>query len=119
MNGELYGRVTSVPWGMVFPSGGTEPRHPSQLYEAFLEGIILFALLNLISHKEKYMERAGLLTGIFMVGYALARGAIELVRQPDAHIGFLTGGLTMGQWLSIPIFLFGSYLIFRPHKSDT
>ena len=119
VNGELYGRVTDVPWGMVFPAGGTDPRHPSQLYEAFLEGFILFVILKLFSQKEEYIERAGLLTGIFMVGYALARGAVEFVRQPDAHIGFLTGGLTMGQWLSIPIFLFGLYLIFRPQKSDT
>ena len=119
INGELYGRVTTVPWGMVFPSGGTEPRHPSQLYEAFLEGIVLFVLLYLIAQKEEYRERTGLLTGIFMVGYSGARGFVELVRQPDAHIGILIGGMTMGQWLSVPVFLFGLYLIFRPHKPDT
>ena len=101
---------------MIFPSGGSEPRHPSQLYEAFLEGVVLFVVLYVLSRNEKFCKQAGLLTGIFMVGYAVARGAVELVRQPDPHLGILTGGLTMGQWLSIPVFLFGLYLILRPNK---
>ena len=116
INGELYGRVTNVPWGMVFPLGGPEPRHPSQLYEAFLEGAVLFALLYILSRNDKVRARPGLLTGIFMLGYAAARGLVEFIRQPDQHIGVLAFGLTMGQWLSIPILLFGLYLVFRSHK---
>ena len=117
INGELYGRVTNVPWGMVFPLGGPQPRHPSQLYEAFLEGAVLFALLYALSRNDKVRARPGLLTGIFMLGYAGARGLVEFFRQPDQHIGVLAFGLTMGQWLSIPILLFGLYLVFRSHKT--
>ncbi len=117
INGELYGRVTDVSWGMVFPGGGPDPRHPSQLYEAFLEGIVLFVVLNLLARNEKIRNRPGLLTGLFMLGYAAARGSVELVRQPDAHLGVLAFGMTMGQWLSIPVLLFGLYLLFRPHKA--
>ena len=116
INGELYGRVTNVPWGMVFPLGGPEPRHPSQLYEAFLEGAVLFALLYILSRNDKVRARPGLLTGIFMLGYAAARTG-GIFRQPDQHIGVLAFGLTMGQWLSIPILLFGLYLVFRSHKT--
>ena len=119
INGELYGRVTSMPWGMVFPGSGSEPRHPSQLYEAFFEGIILFFLLFMLSRNQKINNRSGVLTGIFLVGYAVARGAVELFRQPDAHLGLLAGGMTMGQWLSIPVFVCGLYLICRPHKTAT
>ena len=118
INGELYGRATNMPWGMMFPEGGTEIRHPSQLYEAILEGIILFALLYFLSRKDKIRDRQGLLTGVFMVGYAIARSAVEFVREPDVHLGLLPGGLTMGQWLSIPVFVFGLYLVFRPHKTE-
>ena len=102
--------------GYDFSSGGSEPRHPSQLYEAFLEGLVLFVVLYVLSQNENIRKKAGLLTCIFMVGYAVARGAVELVRQPDSHLGILTGGLTMGQWLSIPVLLFGLYLILRPNK---
>ena len=96
------------------------PRHPSQLYEAFLEGVVLFVLLYALSRNNRYQERKGMLTGVFMTGYALARGVVEMVRQPDAHLGILAGGLTMGQWLSIPVLIFGLYLIFRPksQRSD-
>ena len=118
INGELYGRVTNLPWGIIFPSGDNEPRHPSQLYEAFLEGVVLFVILYFLSRNGHVRERTGLLTGIFMTGYAAARGAVEFVRQPDAHLGLLAGGLTMGQWLTIPIFLFGLYLIFRSHRTS-
>lgn len=118
INGELYGRVTGAPWGMVFPAGGPEPRHPSQLYEAFLEGAMLFAFLYILSRNEKIRARPGMLTGIFMLGYGSARGLVEFVRQPDVHLGVLAFGLTMGQWLSIPVLLFGLYLVFRPHKTN-
>ena len=113
INGELFGRIAEVPWAMVFPRGGPEPRHPSQLYEAALEGIVLFVLLFFLRRREDLRRRAGLLTGVFLTGYGLARFIAELFRQPDEHIGFLLGGTTMGQWLSAPMLAVGLYLILR------
>lgn len=117
INGELYGRVTDSPWGVVFPTGGPLPRHPSQLYEAGLEGLVLFGVLFWLSRIEAIRTRPGVLTGVFMLGYSVARALVELVREPDAHIGFLSGGTTMGQLLSIPVLLFGIYLVLRPRRT--
>ena len=117
INGELYGRVSDVPWAMVFPTGGPLPRHPSQLYEAVLEGALLF-LIILVLRKSDLSDKPGFLTGVFLVGYAAARGFVELFRQPDAHLGFLIGGSTMGQLLSVPMVLIGIYLILRPSLSS-
>jgi phosphatidylglycerol:prolipoprotein diacylglycerol transferase len=117
VNGELFGRVTDVPWGVVFPHGGPAPRHPSQIYEAILEGLILFLILYVLSRNEKIRNRPGVLSGVFFLGYSAARAIVEIFRQPDAHIGFLAGGLTIGQILSVPVLLFGLYLIFRPQKA--
>ena len=116
INGELFGRVTNVPWAMTFPHGGPLPRHPSQLYEAVLEGIVLFALLSWLAWKKGALQKPGLLTGVYLLGYALARVSIEFVRQPDAQIGFLPLGTTVGQWLSVPMLLGGMYLIWRAQK---
>ena len=113
INGELYGRVGDVPWAMVFPRGGPLARHPSQLYEAALEGVVLFAILYLLSRREAIRRRFGLLSGIYLIGYGLARALVELFREPDAHIGFLGAGLTMGQVLSLPLLAVGLYLVFR------
>lgn len=104
INGELWGRVTDLPWGMVFPGGGPLPRHPSQLYEAALEGLLLFIILYVL-HRRKVAE--GVPFFCFFIGYGLFRFLIEFVRQPDAHLGFLWGGATMGQLLSLPMILFG------------
>jgi len=104
INGELWGRVTDQPWGVVFPGGGPLPRHPSQLYEAVLEGLVLFIILYLL-HRRKAAE--GVPFFCFFIGYGLFRFLIEFVRQPDAHLGFLWGGATMGQLLSLPMFFFG------------
>jgi phosphatidylglycerol:prolipoprotein diacylglycerol transferase len=112
-NGELWGRVTDVPWAMVFPHGGPEPRHPSQLYQAFLEGLCLFALLMLLVRIPAIRARPGLLSGVFLVGYGIARLVGELFRQPDAHLGFLFAGATMGQLLSLPMVAAGLWLILR------
>ena len=117
INGELYGRVTDVPWGMVFPGGGDLPRHPSQLYEALLEGLVLFLVLFAVSRSERIRMKTGMLAGIFVIGYAAARGLVELVREPDAHLGFLLGGATMGQLLSIPVLLLGVYLVIRAQRA--
>jgi phosphatidylglycerol---prolipoprotein diacylglyceryl transferase len=106
VNGELWGRPTDVPWAMVFPGGGPLARHPSQLYEAGLEGIVLFIVLALLV-RAGALKRPGLTIGAFAVGYAIARTFCEFFREPDVQLGFLWGGLTMGMLLSIPLFLVG------------
>ena len=116
INGELFGRESDVPWAMVFPRGGADPRHPSQLYEAALEGLVLFVVLHLLWRRETLRLRPGLLSGAFLVGYGLARGVVELYRQPDLQIGLLAGGTTMGQWLSLPMVAGGLYLIGRARQ---
>ena len=117
INAELFGRTSDVAWAMVFPGGGPYPRHPSQLYEALLEGALLFLVLAILVRKEPFRLRRGTLFGLFLIGYGCARAIAELFRQPDAHIGFLAAGLTMGQLLSVPVFLFGLYLLVRAKKS--
>jgi phosphatidylglycerol---prolipoprotein diacylglyceryl transferase len=116
INGELYGRPADVPWAMVFPGGGPSPRHPSQLYEACLEGILLFLVLAWFARKPEWRARPGRVGGIFLTGYALARIVAEIFREPDAHLGFLLGGTTMGQLLSLPMLLAGCYLIVSGAK---
>jgi phosphatidylglycerol---prolipoprotein diacylglyceryl transferase len=106
INGELWGRPSDVPWAMVFPNGGPVPRHPSQLYEAALEGIVLFAVLNLLVRLGA-LKRPGVVTGCFAFGYGVARITCEFFREPDAQLGFLWGGLTMGMLLCIPLMLAG------------
>lgn len=114
INGELWGKATGLPWGMVFPGAGPMPRHPSQLYEALLEGLALFVALWLYSAKPR---RVGAVSGFFAVGYGVARFMVEFVRVPDAHIGYLAfGWLTMGQLLCLPLILFGLWLLLRPEK---
>src|SRR5579871_2504606 len=115
INDELWGRVTDVPWAMVFPNGGPVPRHPSQLYEAFFEGIVLFLLL-LAAERRGARRRPGLMTGLFLAGYAAARMSGELFRQPDAQLGFLIFGTTMGQLLSLPLLVAGLWLIARARR---
>lgn len=116
INGELFGRVSDMPWAMVFPHGGPEPRHPSQLYQAGLEGLLLFAVLAWLTLAAGAHRRTGLLTGTFLAGYGLARIIGEFFRQPDAHIGFLSGGATMGQWLSLPMIVAGLWLMVRARR---
>lgn len=106
INGELWGRPADVPWAMVFPNGGPVPRHPSQLYEAGLEGLLLLIVLA-VAIRKGALKRPGLIIGLFAVGYALARSFCEMFREPDAQLGFLFGGLTMGMLLSLPLFLAG------------
>ncbi len=116
INGELFGRPTDVPWAMVFPHGGPVPRHPSQLYEAFLEGIVLFVILWLLFRREEIRRRPGLIGGVFLAGYGLARITAEFFREPDANLGFLFGGLTMGMILSLPLIALGLWLIVRARR---
>lgn len=113
INGELYGRITDSPWGMVFPNGGPSPRHPSQLYEAFLEGIVLFLILSYGALYTSWPRRRGFLTGLFLTGYGTARIIAEGYREADAFIGYFPGGLTMGQLLSFPLLILGIFLCGR------
>jgi phosphatidylglycerol---prolipoprotein diacylglyceryl transferase len=113
INGELFGRASDVPWAIVFPHGGPQPRHPSQLYEAFLEGIVLFILLNALERMTPIRQRPGALAGVFLIGYGLARMTVELFREPDAFLGYLFFGATMGQILSLPFVLAGLFLVIR------
>jgi phosphatidylglycerol:prolipoprotein diacylglycerol transferase len=114
VNSELWGRVAdpSLPWGIVFPNGGPLPRHPSQLYEAFLEGIVLFTLLAVMIRMGA-LKKPGLILGSFITFYALARITGEMFREPDPQLGFLWGGLTMGMLLSVPMIFAGIVLIIR------
>lgn len=112
INGELWGKATTLPWGMVFHGAGPLPRHPSQLYEAMLEGLILFTAIWIYSGKPR---KPGAVSGFFAIGYALARIIVEFVRVPDAHIGYLAfGWLTMGQVLCLPVLAIGLWLMLRP-----
>ena len=108
INGELWGRISDVPWAMVFPGAGPESRHPSQLYEATLEGVLLFILLRVLTHRLHSLQHPGLTGGAFVAGYGLARFFVEFFRQPDEHIGFIGGFLTMGMILSLPMILVGA-----------
>ncbi len=104
INGELWGRPTDLPWGMIFPGAGPQPRHPSQLYQAFLEGLLLLIVLLWLHRRQ---AGHGVPFFCFFIGYGLCRFLVEFVRQPDTHLGFLWGGATMGQLLSIPMIIFG------------
>ena len=113
VNGELFGRTTTVSWGMVFPNGGPLPRHPSQLYEAGLEGMVLFTILSGLAHIKAVRDRPGILGGTFLLCYALFRAFLETFREPDVQVGYLWMGATMGQLLCIPMAAFGLFLIIR------
>ena len=115
INGELWGRVTDVPWAIVFPAAGPEPRHPSQLYQFALEGLALFVLVWLFSRQPRPTGAVG---GLFLAGYGVFRFIVEFARQPDAHLGLNTLGLSQGQMLSIPMILLGLGLIVYAYKHN-
>ncbi len=116
INGELWGRPTTLPWGIIFPRAGFEPRHPSQLYEAALEGLILFLILLWGTHKAKLLPRQGALTGLFLLFYGLSRVLLENVREPDRDMPDFPLGLTMGMMLSVPMVLAGIALILSSRR---
>ncbi len=117
INGELYGRIAlNIKWAIVFPNAGPLPRHPSQLYEAALEGVLLFLIMYFFWRNKKIRNNHGLLTGIFCILYALFRSFCEYFREPDAHLGFLFYQITMGQLLSILLLLFGCLVMHRTLK---
>jgi phosphatidylglycerol:prolipoprotein diacylglycerol transferase len=113
VNGELWGRTTDVPWAFIFPRGGPFPRHPSQLYEAFLEGVVLFSLMWVARRHFPESQRTGFLIGVFLGGYGLFRTIAEAFREPDAHVGYIFGVLTLGQILSLPILFLGVWQMHR------
>ena len=128
INGELWGRTTDLPWGVVFCNrtiletygscpAGVEPRHPSQLYEAALEGVALFVLLRWATHHARKLDRPGFVTGLFLVGYGVSRFLLEFVREPDQHMAeALRQYVTMGMLLSLPMILVGAWLIWRARQ---
>ncbi len=116
INGELWGAPSNLPWAMVFPGGGDEPRHPSQLYEAGLEGLLLLVVLNLLYHKTRIKEAPGQLAGLFFIGYGFSRYLVEFVREPDAHLGLIGGVMSMGQILTLPMIAFGLWMILHAKK---
>ena len=113
INGELWGRVTDVPWGMVFPPAGPAPRHPSQLYQFALEGVLLFILLWLYTRRPRPL---GAPSGLFLVGYGTFRFIAEYAREPDGFLGYLALGFTMGQWLSLPMVAIGAAMIVSAYR---
>ena len=113
VNAELWGRATDVPWGVIFPNAGMQARHPSQLYEAGLEGLLLFILLYFLMRQEAVRRKYGIVSGAFLIGYAISRIIVEFFREPDTQVGFLFDYITMGQLLSVPMIFFGLYLIWR------
>jgi phosphatidylglycerol:prolipoprotein diacylglycerol transferase len=121
INGELYGRTTDLPWGMVFPGGGPLPRHPSQLYQSFLEGLVLFVILWSVHHKPWRKNRFwphGSILALFLVGYGCLRIFVEIFREPDQQVGYLFGLLTMGQLLS-GVMVGGGLLIWKLRLNHT
>jgi len=121
INGELWGRETDLPWAVRFPSGGGVPRHPSQLYEAAMEGLILFVVLWALTWRYGSLTRPGLNTGVFLFGYGVGRTLLEFVREPDAHMqdfyAAYTAGITMGMMLSVPMALAGAWLIWNAYRN--
>jgi phosphatidylglycerol---prolipoprotein diacylglyceryl transferase len=113
VNGELYGRETDVPWAVIFPRGGNVPRHPSQIYEALMEGLLLLTIMFLLSRRFQWRARPGFLSGSFLFFYGIFRFTAEFFREPDAQLGFLWWGATMGQLLCTPMIAIGIYLLFR------
>jgi len=118
INGELYGKITTLSWGVIFPNGGNLPRHPSQLYEAALEGIFLFLIINYLALKKKFLYRTGYISGIFLILYSILRIFSEIFREPDIHLGLLFNYFSMGTLLSLITIIFGLSIILFIKKNE-
>ena len=118
INGELYGKATNLPWGVVFPKVGTFARHPSQIYEAILEGIVLLVLINLFAFKKELLLKSGYISGLFLIFYSIARIIGENFREPDKHLGYFFNYFSMGVMLSFMTFLAGCFIIFLIKKNE-
>ena len=118
INAELWGKLTAVPWAVEFPNGGPFPRHPTQLYEAALEGLLLFLVLRIATHRLLKLGAPGFVSGVFVAGYGLARIFVEFFREPDPQLGYLFGGwLTMGMVLSVPMVLIGLWAALTARRA--
>jgi len=118
INGELYGKITTLPWGVVFPHAGNFPRHPSQIYEAALEGIVLFLIINYLALKKKFIYRTGYISSIFLILYSILRIFSEIFREPDIHLGLLFNYLSMGSLLSLITIIFAIFIIIFIKKNE-
>jgi phosphatidylglycerol:prolipoprotein diacylglycerol transferase len=118
VNGELWGRETIAPWGIIFPNAGPNPRHPSQIYEALLEGLLLFVVLRLATHRQLWLQKRGALVGLFFTGYGLCRIALENTREPDQGMPEFGYGLTMGMLLSLPMLAFGLWCLWNSFRQS-
>ena len=116
INIELYGRVTDFPLAMIYPSIDQAPRHPSQLYEAFFEGVVLFIILRHCNKKNYSQNNFGFITSLFLILYGIFRFLIEFLREPDAHIGLIFNSITMGQLLSVPLVIIGAGIYLKTHS---
>jgi phosphatidylglycerol---prolipoprotein diacylglyceryl transferase len=118
INGELYGKVANLPWSVVFPDGSNLPRHPSQIYEAVLEGVVLFILINYFAIKKKIIFKPGYVSGLFLIFYSIFRIISETFREPDIHIGIILDYFSLGTLLSIVTIFFGILIIFKIKKNE-
>lgn len=118
INAELFGRPTNVPWAVNFPKGGDFPRHPSQLYEAFLEGIVLFVVLHLLARRPDFRRAPGALFGTMLAGYGICRFIVEFYREPDPQIGFILDYFSMGQLLCLPMIIVGAFFVYHATKKS-
>ena len=116
INGELFGRLSNAPWAVIFPNGGPLPRHPSQLYEAALEGFLLFTLLGVLAFCTKARHCAGMLTSLFLLGYGTTRAMVEFFREPDPQLGLFIEYFTMGHLLCLPMIVLGIILLIYSIK---
>jgi len=117
INGELYGKISTVPWGVIFPGGGYVARHPSQIYEAILEGLVLFVLINFLALKKKLLYKTGYISGLFLILYSILRMFSEIFREPDKHLGYFLNYFSLGTLLSI-LTLFAGFLIILFTKKN-
>jgi phosphatidylglycerol:prolipoprotein diacylglycerol transferase len=118
INGELYGRAGDVPWAMIFPNDPQQiPRHPSQLYEGLLEGLVLFVIIRVATHRFQALAHPGRASGLFALGYGLSRIIVEFFREPDAQLGYFFGFITMGMILSLPLVAIGIWLLLRSRRT--
>jgi phosphatidylglycerol:prolipoprotein diacylglycerol transferase len=118
INSEHWGRVTDAAIGMVFPNGGPEPRHPSQLYEAALEGLVMAIIMRIMTHRVLGLKRPGLVTGVWLIWYAIARSICEFFREPEAVNFFNIGPFTAGQMYSLPMLFLGIYFVFTARRDE-
>tara|TARA_Y100000590_G_scaffold182733_1_gene208218 strand:- start:1078 stop:1887 length:810 start_codon:yes stop_codon:yes gene_type:complete len=118
INGELYGKITTLPWGIVFPNAGNLLRHPSQIYEAALEGIFLFLIINYLALKKKFLYKTGYISGIFLILYSILRIFSEIFREPDIHLGLIFNYFSMGTFLSLLTIIVGLFIILFIKKNE-